>query len=421
MRILLVAQWFPPIIGGEERHVRDLGLELIRRGNQVAVATLHHPGQEAEELDGEMLIHRISGTAQRMTGLFADLQRRSAQPLPDPGTTRALERIVDTWRPDVVHAHNWMVYSYLPLRRAGGPPLVLTLHDYSWICPKKDLMLNGRICSGPELAKCLRCAAGHYGAAKAIVTVLAHRLSAGPERRGVDQIIAVSTAVATGNRLSVAGVPFRVIPNFVSPATAEAQEGAPFDPLLAQLPDEPFILFVGAFSKIKGVGELLRAYGDGNGLPPLVLIGYPTADRFDELEAAQPRVTVLRAWPPGAVRKAWARSAFGVVPSIWGEPSPTVVLEAMQAGRAVVASKIGGLPDMVDEGQTGLLVQPGDVPKLRRALDTLTADTPLRERMGAEAQRRVERFTAGSVVPQIEQVYLAAIAPRQATAGRPPR
>ena len=74
-------------------------------------------------------------------------------------------------------------------------------------------------------------------------------------------------------------------------------------------------------------------------------------------------------------------------------------------GRPVVASHIGGLPDIVVDGETGLLVPPGDELALRQALARLLADSGLRERMGALARQRVVQFKASMVVTRIEQVY----------------
>ena len=150
MRILLVAQWFPPIIGGEEWHVHHLGQELIRRGHEVTVVTLLQPGlAEDEDVDG-MRVRRIGGTVQRVGALFRDAARKSAAPIPDPELVAAFRRIVSEVSPDVVHAHNWLVHSYLPIKRVSGIPLVLTLHDFSLVCARKDHMLLGVAdCSGP--------------------------------------------------------------------------------------------------------------------------------------------------------------------------------------------------------------------------------------------------------------------------------
>jgi glycosyltransferase involved in cell wall biosynthesis len=87
-----------------------------------------------------------------------------------------------------------------------------------------------------------------------------------------------------------------------------------------------------------------------------------------------------------------------------------VALEAMAAGRAVVASRIGGLPEVVRDGETGLLVPPNDPVALAAALDALLADPALRSWLGGRAAAAAVEYRAGQVVPRIEAVYAAALA-----------
>jgi glycosyltransferase involved in cell wall biosynthesis len=121
-------------------------------------------------------------------------------------------------------------------------------------------------------------------------------------------------------------------------------------------------------------------------------------------------VTVLRNVPHPGVMLAWQRSLFGVVPSIWPDPLPGTVREAMSAGKAVIASRAGGIVDMVVDGETGLLVPPGDVAALRDAMTRLIGDTLLRERMGQAGQLRTEGFKAESVLPRFEALYQQLVA-----------
>lgn len=407
MRILLLAQWYPPMIGGEEGHVRNLAIGLSERGHQVSVATLVQPGQAAgiEVRDG-IRVHRVAGLVQKIDALFS-LERRSAQPLPDPGVMWALAAIIGRERPDVVHAHNWIVHSMVPLKRWSGAGLVLTLHDYSLVCPKKTLVRTttdgDRLCGGPALTKCLRCASHYYGTAKAIPTVLSLFGMQPWEVASIDAFVAVSDAVARWNRLADTGRPFHVIPNFVT--SAHGQSRRDLGRWTDLLPAEPYLLFVGAFARAKGIEVLVRAYGDGEGLPPLVLIGYPTQDQIAELRRPSPRVSVLIDWPQDAVMEAWRRSLAGVVPSVWRDPCPTVVIEAMLAGKPVVASSIGGLADLVAAGVSGLLVPPGDWEALRRAMRELSSDTELHARLSSGAAERAGGFTADAVIPRLEAVY----------------
>jgi glycosyltransferase involved in cell wall biosynthesis len=95
----------------------------------------------------------------------------------------------------------------------------------------------------------------------------------------------------------------------------------------------------------------------------------------------------------------------GVVPSIWPEPFGQVAIEAMASGKPVVASAIGGLSDIVLDGETGLLVEPGNAEALREALRTLLLDPVKREKMGMVGRQRARLFTVGVVADRIEQIY----------------
>src|SRR5437588_10936768 len=112
----MLAQFYPPIIGGEERHVRDLSIELVARGHQVTVATIWQEGMPAFECDQGVRVHRIRGSMQRVPLFFTVKERRHLPPFPDPELLWALRGIIIHERPDVVHAHNWIVHSFTPLK-----------------------------------------------------------------------------------------------------------------------------------------------------------------------------------------------------------------------------------------------------------------------------------------------------------------
>jgi glycosyltransferase involved in cell wall biosynthesis len=105
-----------------------------------------------------------------------------------------------------------------------------------------------------------------------------------------------------------------------------------------------------------------------------------------------------------------------VVPSVWADPCPTVVLEAMAAGRPVVAAASGGILDMVVDGETGLLVPPGDAPALAQALTTLLSDADKAQAFGVAGRDRAREFTVTAIVARIEQMYADAIADPDARA-----
>ena len=162
------------------------------------------------------------------------------------------------------------------------------------------------------------------------------------------------------------------------------------------------ILFVGDMMRLKGVDVLLKAYARLEHAPALVLIGRRVADTPIEFP---PNVRVFSNWPHSAIMHAWHRSLFGVLPSVGPEACATVVMEAMASGKAVIATDVGGMPDLIDHDTTGLLVPPGDAQALTRAMQTLLSERALLARLEAAALVKVENLKATRVVNQIEQVY----------------
>jgi glycosyltransferase involved in cell wall biosynthesis len=400
MRILMLTELYPPAMGGIEIHVHTLSIELVSRGHEVAVATLWQAGQPELEIDQGVRIYRIRALMQRATFLYSEQGRTYSPPIPDPEVLWSLRHIILHERPDIVHAHNWMVHSFIPLKAWSKAKLVMTLHDFSFLCATRQFLHEGTICKGPALGKCLKCAANHYGVAKGIPTLLANAISARAERNMVDIFIPVNRAVAKEVQMVWHGVRYCVIPNFVPNDLDMSCDHS--NPLLAQLPQGNFLLFVGHISRVKGAEVLLQAYAGMESQIPLVLIGRPVLDFSVDLP---PNVLMLQSWPHAAVMSAWSRCMIALIPSTCPETGPIVAIEAMTFGKPIAASSVGGLPDIVKDGETGLLVPPGDAHALSKAIQSLLADPARREHMGTMAKQRASKFQVREVVPRIEQAY----------------
>jgi glycosyltransferase involved in cell wall biosynthesis len=195
------------------------------------------------------------------------------------------------------------------------------------------------------------------------------------------------------------GVPVvEVIPSFREDGAEEPVDAS----VLAQLPDRPYVLFVGALREVKGVYELLEAYQRLDDAPPLVLIGTKAPDSPDSYP---PGVTVLHDVPHGTVMAAWDRALFGVFPSRWPEPLGNVVHEAMSRGRAVIGTSPGGHRDMIEDGGNGLLVPAGDPTALATAMRRLLDEPDLRDEMGRRGRELAKGFTLSAVLPRFERLY----------------
>jgi glycosyltransferase involved in cell wall biosynthesis len=213
-------------------------------------------------------------------------------------------------------------------------------------------------------------------------------------------VTAISTFVArSAERALGIPVPVRVVPTFV---TNDLLKEADSTPRPEFLPDEDgFILYVGSLGRHKGTFDLIDAYKRIENPPPLVVLGIPSSDQPREWPVG---VTVIENVPHNQVMASWARCAIGVIPSRWPEPFGQVAIEAATMSKAIVATRVGGLADIVDDGKTGLTVPPGDPFSLAQAIDRLILDPSYAHMLGDNARKMSARFTVGVVAAQLDEV-----------------
>lgn len=413
MRILELAQFYPPVVGGEERHVRNLSVALAARGHDVHVACLD-TGQPPDR-DPGVTVHPLTNVGVRVPALYPTADRPLALPIPDPLASRALAAVVRRVQPDVVHAHNWIINSYLPLASARRRPLVYSLHDYSHVCATKRLMYEDELCSGPSPRKCPSCASDWYGPGRGQVIWSMVRSGRPLRNRVADLFTPVSRFVGEANQLDAQGVPWTVVPNFVPDSLLEKRH-LPRDPAL---PDGPYLFFAGDVSTQKGVDTLITAYAtlDPATRPRLVLVGR----RAMALDSLPDGVQVEEKWEHDRVLSGFVHATAAVLPSAWPDPCPTTVLEAMAVGAPLVTTHMGGIADMVTDEESALVVRPKDVEGTARALHRISTEPGLGERLAAQASVEVRRYLQSAVAEQLEGIYTDLVtANRRGDGGRGP-
>ncbi len=404
MRLLLVSDYYPPLIGGATRAAEQLATRMSARGATVTVATSWQRELPAREVRAGVEVIRLRSLISRVPGASEDATRYTPPPFPDPELTWRFRRLLSEKRPEVIHSYGWITYPLCAALRRRDPRVILSARDYGNVCPKRTLVRNGRGCSGPGWGKCLACAPDQYGAAKgavATVGVLAgrrlirRRLAALHSCSGYVEEVMEQDLLSADQRQCLPRV---VIPDFRDDDVDASSAAEP-----PGLPTEPFILFVGALREVKGVPVLLEAYERlSSPRPPLVLIGGRTPDTPASFPAG---VTVLHDLPQAEVMAAWDRALFGVAPSVLPEPLGNVVHEAMSRGRPVIGTKPGGHGDMIEPGVSGLLVPAGDVAALAAAMQRLLGDEAAREAMGRAAQVQARRFAESAVFPKFARLY----------------
>jgi alpha-maltose-1-phosphate synthase len=184
-------------------------------------------------------------------------------------------------------------------------------------------------------------------------------------------------------------------------------------------PDRPIVVFVGRITRQKGLGHLVAAahHIDRDaqivlcaGAPDTPEIAEETEKAVTELSGSRPGVVwVRRMLPAKDVRSLLAAATVFVCPSVY-EPLGIVNLEAMACGTAVVASKTGGIPEVVADGETGLLVPPDEPVALAEAVNTLTRDADRAKAMGAAGRERAAtQFDWAKIARETADLYKAVV------------
>lgn len=413
MKILHLSNLFAPSIGGLERHVATTALELTRRGHEVSVATLQPEDASWESLRsaGVEMISVPSLTASMGRFAYSDTSRPFHPTWRDLKVAAVVGDLLRDERLQVVHTHDWMVHSYMQPRRRSALLHVYTAHDYGLVCAKKTLVWaagdgSEQHCSGPSVRRCIPCASRHYGAIKG--SVLAVGLLRDQRRvlRSVDVLLAISSAVAREvEESSSEPRSVHVLPTFVPDGLAELAERSPRPDWL---PRKPFWLFVGRLSRHKGLHVIFAAYTKISrqvapaDLPSLVCLGTPSDDDIGEVPDG---AVVVQNVPHAAVMRCHAEALATIVPSTWAEPLGQVAVEAMLVGTPVIASRAGGIPDVVREGETGTLVPPGNVDALANTMLRQLHDEVPFTAMTVAARDHALKYTASRVIDELERIY----------------
>ncbi|MCW8985688.1 MAG: glycosyltransferase family 4 protein [Thermoanaerobaculales bacterium] len=360
---------------GAERSLALLAVGLSANGHEIAVAT---PGPWALSEELEAGGAKVTTVPVRQCWLVQygpqPPWRQAARGLryawPDPGS-RGLRTWLSEFEPDVVHVNCLSHLRGAAAARSLGLPVVWHLRE---ILPP-----------GPR-----------------------RRWFAGRLRTDATRIVAVSEAVAGWVREEGLGDRVEVVYNGVDRPTVD------FDRLALRdrfgLP--PKAVAVGLFSQLvvhKGALDLARAahtaFAENSDLHFLIA-GHGPDSFADELEreiAAGPAAGCIHVVPPQAdIWELLAAVDVLALPTLWPDPLPRAIMEAMAAGRPAVAYESGGVPEMVINGETGLLCRPGDVQALARAILEMAGDDRLRNRCGEAGRKRARDFF--SVALHIERM-----------------
>ena len=319
-----------------------------------------------------------------------------------PARRRWAKHLVARTGAQVVHVHNFFPLlspSVVDGARDAGAAVVQTLHNYRAICANGLLMREGRVCEDcvgrvgwPALRH--RCYRGSLAGSGAVVA-MQRTVRRVWDRPGTRLIALTGFARDTLIAGGLPGARIVVKPNFIESAAAPT---APRDG----------VLFVGRLSPEKGVDILLQA---ASALPHRRFTVVGDGDQARWRAAAPANVGFTGALPGSAAREAMTRAALLVMPSLWYEGFPMTLLEAFARATPVVASRIGSLAELVEDGVTGRLAAPGDPAALAAAIEAMLGDPVGAARMGQAAMSVARaRYDPASNGARLEGIYREALA-----------
>ena len=174
MKILMISETYPPSIGGVEKEVQTLSEGLIHHKNcRVSVFTINNNKLPRFREENKVKIYRYNGFFQKIPFLYSDPNKKYHPPVRDIIITSLLKKIIKKEKPDIIHTHDWILYSYLPLKNYFNIPVCATFHGFGFICPLRwSESHNEGICSQPLSIDCIKCSLPTYGLLKTLFSYI---------------------------------------------------------------------------------------------------------------------------------------------------------------------------------------------------------------------------------------------------------
>lgn len=378
MRILLVNK-FHYLRGGSEKYYFELAQLLKSKGHTVGFFSMKHE-ENITTGDPEYFVEEIDlNTGSKLKALDVIYSQENK---------RLMAKALEEFKPDIVHINNFqrqLSASIIDAIKEKNIPIVMTAHDLNPICPASIMLYNGEVCDDCITKGYLQCIKKKCVKGSTLKSTLGvmekkyydiHKVF-----RKIDCII--SPSEFNKNQLVNGKLKYNEIVtlhNFVN-------ESERIDYVLGD-----YAFYLGRLSKEKGILNLIEAIGDIPDAKLLIAGDGPERERIEAYISEHKldgRITLLGYQDQDSIHKYITNSRFVVIPSICNENCPYSVLEAMEIGKPIVASRIGGIPELIADGENGYLYKADDINELKEKLTLLLDDD---EKVNSFAQKSRELY-----------------------------
>lgn len=391
MKICFISNLYPPfMLGGAEISVKIVAEGLVKRGHEVFAITTSPNRKRTEETINGVKIYRIN-----LFNLYP-MYTHQEQPawikpiwhvidLWNPFAYFTVKRILKAEMPAVVHINNFkgLSLSVFSAVKQLNLPLIFTAHDFSLLCPRANLLHgSGEICTRPSRWCTLYRRIQNY------------LVENKPDLVTAPSQFALDTLKASGLFEAVETVK---VPNAIEiDNESEKKDYGTLD-----------ILYVGSLSRHKGVHLLLNAFKalkSDNIRLHIVGSGKDEVE-FKNLAGSDSRIGFYGFKEGVELLQLYRKANITIVPSLCYDNSPMVIYESLMNGTPVIGSRIGGIPELVEEGYNGILFEAGNAGGLQAILERVTQNTGELKRLEAGALVSMEEYMLSNHLQTLEELY----------------
>ncbi len=398
MRVLLVNK-FHYLKGGSETYYFELAKLLKEKGHEVAFFSMQNENNiktDCKEYFVDSIDLNSGSKLQALEVIYSKKNRK-----------KFLEAIED-FKPDVIHVNNFqrqLSSSIILAAAKKNIPVVFTAHDYQAICPAITMLdSDNNICEDCMRGKytnCIRKSCVKNSKLKSILGAIEgyfYRFKKIYTKK-INCIITPSNFLK--EKLVQDGIPeekIQAIHNF-----------SDVEKFNVDVSDEGYALFFGRLAKEKGVLNLIEAFSKlENGTLYIAGEGPEKENikNFIQEKGLEDRIKLLGRLNSEEVKECVRKSKFVVVPSIWYENCPYSIIEASLIGKPVIGARIGGIPELIIDNETGFTYEHDNIDKLAEKMRLLFEDSDLAKKMGEKAKNNaLETYTKDAYYDKIIKIY----------------
>lgn len=401
MKICVISKGYSPYsLGGADVQAEKIANEFAKRNNSIVVITINPSRGEVIDLDGNTKIYRIRpfnvSTFHRIgresfikQGIWTLLDIYSHH------SYTKIRDILQREEPDVVHIHSLadMTLSAVNAVKDLGLPLVYTLHDYFMLC-RRFVLLHGfkTICTDEDVNPLCKV---YREFTKRII------------KNKIDMVVAPSKFVLDMHKKYGIFDNSRavVLPNGIELSDIDNTKKIETFTTNGKTTN---ILYTGGLTRHKGVHILISAFKliKNKNIKLHITGGGVYKSDLEYLGGDDKRIVFYGRLPSYKdVQAFYNKADVTVVPSIWHDVSPAVILEAFRAGTPVIGSNIGGIPELIKDNYNGFLFEAGNIERLREILYNVIKNPDILKELGRNAQESIKEFEMSKYIQKLSNIY----------------